>query len=202
MILAATMQPESTSPADDAIAQLRRGDLDALAVILPQYQVRLYRFLLRLVQEPALAEDLFQQTWVRVMEKISGYNARQRFDSWLFSIAHNLAIDHLRRKRAISLDAPPDDCSSAPVSRITVPGPDPLEAVLENERGTILSAALAELSVIHREVLTLRFEEGMKLEQIAETADIPLSTVKSRLHRALESLRGRVEAQLSSGGRK
>jgi RNA polymerase sigma-70 factor (ECF subfamily) len=61
---------------------------------------------------------------------------------------------------------------------------------------------MGELPLIHREVLTLRFEEGMRLEQIAEVAEVPLSTVKSRLHRALEGLRGRVEAQLSPGGRK
>jgi RNA polymerase sigma-70 factor (ECF subfamily) len=201
MIPAASMQPESTSPADDAIARLRKGDLDALAVILPQYQVQLYRFLLRIVQEPALAEDLFQQTWVRVMEKISSYKARHRFDSWLFSIAHNLAIDHLRRKRSLSLDAG-EEWGDAPVNRMTGSGTDPLEAVIEFERGTILAAALAELPVIYREVLALRFEEEMRLEQIAEVAQVPLSTVKSRLHRALEGLRGRVEARLSLRGRK
>ena len=81
-------------------------------------------------------------------------------------------------------------------------GPDPLEAVLEFERGSILAAALADLPAIHREVLTLRFEEEMKLEQIAEVAGIPLSTVKSRLSRALEGLRLRVETDLGPGGRK
>jgi len=73
MIAAAAMHPESTSTAEDAIARLRRGDLEALELILPRYQLRLYCFLLRLVHEPAVAEDLFQQTWVRVIEKISRY---------------------------------------------------------------------------------------------------------------------------------
>lgn len=195
MILAATVHAESISPADDVIERFRRGDMDALDVILPQYRVRLYRFLLRMVQEPAVAEDLFQQTWVRVIEKISSYNARYRFDSWLFAIARNLAIDHLRRKRGVRMDAR-DDWGDTPAERIAVSGPDPLEEMLDLERGSILAAALAELPAIHREVLTLRFEEEMKLEQIAEVAGVPLSTVKSRLHRALESLRSRVAAQL------
>ena len=116
MILAATVQPESISPADDLIERFRRGDMDALDVILPQYRVRLYRFLLRMAQEPAVAEDLFQQTWVRVIEKISSYNARYRFDSWLFSIARNLAIEHLRRKRGVSMDAR-DDWGDTPAER-------------------------------------------------------------------------------------
>jgi RNA polymerase sigma-70 factor (ECF subfamily) len=153
-----------------------------------------------MVREPAVAEDLFQQTWVRVIEKISSYDARRQFDSWLFAIARNLAIDHLRRKRGVSLDDQ-DDGGDALVDRMAASGPDPLQEVLSSERGAILAAALVELPVIHREVLALRFEEEMKLEQIAEVADIPLSTVKSRLHRGIEALRNRVAAQLSLRGR-
>jgi RNA polymerase sigma-70 factor (ECF subfamily) len=194
MILAATMG--MSSPAEDAIARFRRGDRTALASILPQYQFRLYRFLLRMVREPAAAEDLFQQTWIRVMEKISSYDSRHRFDGWLFAVARNLAIDHLRRKPGFSLDAAEDD-GEAPVDRLRAAGADPLEQVLEFERGSIVAAAMEELPAIHREVLTLRFEEGMRLEEIAEVAGIPLSTVKSRLHRALEGLRVRVEERMA-----
>jgi RNA polymerase sigma-70 factor (ECF subfamily) len=201
MILAATMQPESNSPADDALARLRRGDRDALESIIPEYQHRLYRFLWRMVQEPSVADYLFQQTWVRVMERISTYRDRYTFDAWLFSIARNLAIDHLRRKHPFSIDAP-DDQGGRPLDRLAGSDADPLEEVLEFERGAILAVALGELPAIHREVLTLRFEEGMKLEQIAEVANIPLSTVKSRLSRALESLRRRVESSLRLGGTK
>jgi RNA polymerase sigma-70 factor (ECF subfamily) len=187
-MIAAAVNPEMHSNADDAIARLKCGDPDALTAILATYQHRLYRFLLRLVQDPALADDLFQQTWLRVMEKIGSYDARSRFDPWLFSVAHNLAIDHLRRKRGRSLDEP-DESGATPADRLPSRGPDPLEELLESERATILSTAMQELPAIHREVLSLRFEEGMKLEQIAEVAAIPLSTVKSRLLRALESLR-------------
>ena len=194
MILAAIM--EMSSPAEDAVARFRRGDRAALGAILPHYQFRLYRFLLRMVREPASAEDLFQQTWIRVMEKISSYDARHKFDSWLFTVARNLALDHLRRKPGFSLDAVEDD-GEAPVERLRESGADPLERVLEFERGSIVAAAMEELPAIHREVLTLRFEEDMKLEEIAEVAGIPVSTVKSRLHRALESLRIRVEERLA-----
>jgi len=193
MILAATMG--MSNPAEDAVARFRSGDRAALGAILPVYQFRLYRFLLRMVREPAMAEDLFQQTWVRVMEKISSYDTRHRFDAWLFSIARNLAIDHLRRKPGFSLDAVEED-GQAPIDRLEGSGADPLEQVLEFERGTILAAAMEELPAIHREVLTLRFEEDMKLDEIAIVAGIPLSTVKSRLHRATDGLRRLVEARL------
>jgi len=195
MILAAAVNPETYSNADDEIARLRRGDPDALTGILSRYQHRLYRFLSRLVQDPSLADDLFQQTWLRVMQKIGSYDARARFDTWLFSVAHNLAIDHLRRQRSRSLDEP-DDSGASPADRLPSAGPNPLEEFLESERAAMLAAAIQELPAIHREVLSLRFEEGMKLEQIAEVAAVPLSTVKSRLHRALDSLRDEVERRL------
>jgi RNA polymerase sigma-70 factor (ECF subfamily) len=196
MILAAAVNPETYSNADDEIARLQHGDAEALTAILSRYQQRLYRFLTRMVQDPALADDLFQQTWLRVMQKIGRYDARARFDTWLFSVAHNLAIDHLRRQRSRSLDEP-DDSGTIPADRLPSGRPDPLEEFLESERAAILSAAIHELPAIHREVLSLRFEEGMRLEQIAEVAAVPLSTVKSRLHRALESLRNAVERRLA-----
>jgi RNA polymerase sigma-70 factor (ECF subfamily) len=200
MILAAAMNPEAFSGAQDAIARMRRGDPDALTVMISRYQHRLYRYLLRLVREPAAADDLFQQTWLRVMEKIGRYDAGRNFESWLFSVAHNLAIDAWRGKRGESLDDSGD--SGEPASaRLPSGDPDALERLLDFERGAILAACIQELPTIHREVLTLRFEEDMKLEEIAEVAGIPLSTVKSRLRRALEGLRAEMDARLPGGRR-
>ena len=88
MILAAAMNPETFRTAENAIARLRRGDTDRLTDLLACYQHRLYRFLLRLVRDPAAAEDLFQQTWLRVMEKIGKYDAHSRFDTWNHSVLH------------------------------------------------------------------------------------------------------------------
>lgn len=192
MILAASMNSDEFSVIDDSVVRLKEGDADALGTVMARYQHRLYRFLLRLVQDPYTADDLFQQTWMRVLEKIGHYDVRRQFDPWLFSVARNLAMDYLRQRKATSLDAP-DARGVAPAERLSSGGPDPLERVLEFERGAILAATLAGLPLIHREVLTLRFEEDMKLEQIAEVAGIPLSTVKSRLSRALDSLRQRME---------
>jgi len=203
MILAAAMNPEAFSGAQDAIARMRRGDPDALTATISRYQHRLYRYLLRLVREPAAADDLFQQTWLRVMEKIGRYDARRNFESWLFSVAHNLAIDSWRAKRGESLDDAGDSGeppSGALGARLRSGEPDALERLLDFERGAMLAACMHELPAIHREVLTLRFEEDMKLEEIAEVAGIPLSTVKSRLRRALEGLRTVVDAR--SPGRK
>jgi RNA polymerase sigma-70 factor (ECF subfamily) len=199
MIFAAAMNPEAWSGTDDTIVQLRRGDPGALAALIARYQMRLYRYLLRLARDPAAAEDLFQQTWLRVMEKIGRYDARRNFDSWLFAVAHNLAMDFWRAKRGDSLDAAEGDEEPAG-TRLAAGGPDALAQLLDFERSAMLAACMHELPAIHREVLTLRFEEDMKLEEIALVAGIPLSTVKSRLRRALEGLRGVLEARYPGGG--
>lgn len=188
MLLAAAMNPEAWSGADEAIAELRRGDPGALAAVIARYQHRLYRYLLRLAREPAAAEDLFQQTWLRVMEKIGRYDTRRSFEAWLFSVAHNIAMDFWRAKRGESLDVATDS-EDPPAARLAAGQPDALAQLLDFERGAMLAACMQELPAIHREVLTLRFEEDMKLEEIAEVAGIPLSTVKSRLRRALEGMR-------------
>jgi RNA polymerase sigma-70 factor (ECF subfamily) len=198
MILAAAMNPEALSGVEDIVVRMRRGDPDALTAMISRYQNRLYRYLLRLVREPAAADDLFQQTWLRVMEKIGRYDASRNFEAWLFSVAHNLAIDSWRGKRGESLDDAGDG-GEPPAARLRSGDPDALERLLDFERGAQLAACIHRLPAIHREVLTLRFEEDMKLEEIAEVAGIPLATVKSRLRRALEGLRAAMESRLPGG---
>jgi RNA polymerase sigma-70 factor (ECF subfamily) len=182
---------------ESEIAQLRRGDLDALSSLLTRYQNRLYRYLLRMVRQPAEAEDLFQQTWLRVAEKIHSYDQRRNFEAWLFTLARNLAIDHLRRVRPESLDEPTgtDASGESAAARLVSPETPALDRVLARERSSRLAEAMEMLPVMQREVLTLRFEEEMKLEEIAEILSAPLSTVKTRLRRGLEHLRGNLESR-------
>jgi len=179
-----------------AVAQLRRGDLDALSTLMARYQNRVYRYLLRLVRQPAEAEDLFQQTWLRVAERIRRYDPARSFDAWLFTVARNLAFDHLRRIQPQSLDEPLDDKPSgeAMISRLASSEASPFDQLLASERAGRLGSALESLPVIYREVLTLRFEEEMKIEEIAAVLGAPLSTVKSRLRRGLDQLRRTLEA--------
>jgi len=180
---------------DAAVLQLRRGDPDALATLMARYQNRIYRYLLRLVRHPADADDLFQLTWLRVAEKIRSFDTSRDFDAWLFTLARNLAFDHLRRIRPQSLDEPVSD--NAPedtmIARLATGDPGPFEQLLATEHAQHLAAALENLPVTYREVLSLRFEEEMKLEEIAAVLSAPLSTVKSRLRRSLEQLRDLLE---------
>jgi len=183
---------------EDELTRLRKGDLEALAGLIEQYQARLYRYLLRLVHEPATAEDLFQQTWIRVAEKIRNYDLKRSFDNWLFTVARNLAFDHMRRYRPETLDEPLPSGESR-LELLASDSPGAMEEMLGAERAALVGAAMETLPLIFREVLSLRFEEGMKLEEIAGILQIPLSTVKSRLRRALEDLRNILINQFEQG---
>jgi RNA polymerase sigma-70 factor, ECF subfamily len=184
---------------DADVARLRRGDLEALAVLVERYQHRLYRYLLRLIRQPAEAEDLFQQTWLRVASQIRRFDPRRNFDAWLFTVARNLAIDHLRRVRPDSLD---EQQAADPIytpSALRASDAPPIEAMIAREHSRFVAAAMEELPVLYREVLALRFEEEMKLEEIAQVLDAPLSTVKTRLRRGLENLRETLDARFPRG---
>jgi RNA polymerase sigma-70 factor, ECF subfamily len=185
---------------DAAVLKLRRGDPDALATLMARYQNRIYRYLLRLVRQPDDAEDLFQQTWIRVAEKIRSFDTSRNFDAWLFTLARNLAFDHLRRMRPSSLDEPRSGDSSEDtlVSRLPSADPGPFEQLLARERAGRLAVALENLPLSYREVLSLRFEEEMKIEEIALVLATPVATVKSRLYRSLGQLRQILET--SAGG--
>ena len=174
------------------VARLRRGDLDALAEMVTRYQHRLYRYLLRMVRQPAEAEDLFQQTWLRVATQIRRFDPHRNFEAWLFTLARNLAIDHLRRVCPESLDEREERDCSTPTS-LRASDPPALDVVIARERTQQIAEAMDALPVMYREVLALRFEEEMKLEEIAEVLNAPLSTVKSRLRRSLENLRQGLE---------
>ena len=193
----AAISLEGLVAVDTDVARLRRGDVNALAELIARYQNRLYRYLLRLVRQPAEAEDLFQQTWLKVVEKIRSFDAGRNFDAWLFTLARNLAIDHLRRIHPRSLDEPiaDDERAETAVDRLPSGDPAPFERALASERRTHIGEAMAALPVIYREVLALRFEEEMKIEEIAQVTGTPLSTVKTRLRRSLEQLRNSLEAK-------
>lgn len=178
----------TTSDAGGEVLAAKRGDPDGFASLLARYQNRLYRYLLRWVRNEATAEDLFQQTWVRVLEHIWNFDPNRNFDAWLFSVARNLAIDHLRRYQPRSLDEPSGD--ELPLSaQVPAEGPGALDRLMRTERESLVQRALDSQPPVYREILSLRFEEEMKLDEIAELLAIPLSTVKSRLGRALERLR-------------
>jgi RNA polymerase sigma-70 factor (ECF subfamily) len=167
---------------------LRRRDPDLFDALIAQYQHRLLRYLLHLTGNLATAEDLFQETWMRVLEKGHLYDGKSRFVTWLLTIAHNVGIDHLRRRNPASLDEMRESEDGAPFE-VHDARPSPFEQAVASEESARLEAAMAQLPPIFREVLTLRIHEQMKLEEIAKLINIPVATVKTRLYRGVMALR-------------
>jgi len=185
LLFAATMTDDTQRLA----AALRRRDPEVLDRLIEQYQQRLYRYLLFLTGNAALAEDLFQETWVRVLERGHQYNAKNRFESWLFTIARNLVIDVSRRKKIASLDDMGDPDSAQSYDPPDDRGQSALQMLVARENEKAVQFSLLKIAPYYREVLLLRFHEELPLEEIATVLATPISTVKSRLYRGLEALK-------------
>jgi RNA polymerase sigma-70 factor, ECF subfamily len=171
---------------------LRRRDPDLLDYLIEQYQHRLLRYLVYLSGNRELAEDLFQETWIRVLERGHQYDGKHEFSTWLYAVARNLTIDYLRKKNMVSLDALMDDEEHAPLEPAD-PRPMAWDVVAQHEQAERISVALVSLPAEYRETVVLRFQEGLSLEEIAAVTSARLGTVKSRLYRALDLLMSRLK---------
>lgn len=187
-------QAEQSQRENAAIASgLKVRDTALLDHLIELYQHRLLRYLMFLTGKREVAEDLFQETWMRVLVRGSQYNGKARFDTWLFAIARNLAIDLSRKRKVVSLDEISDPTEDGRGFEIVADGPSPLEQFEGSEDRAEIAAVLLNLEANYREVLTLRFHEEMSLEEIASVTRAPLSTVKSRLYRGLAALKPEIE---------
>jgi RNA polymerase sigma-70 factor (ECF subfamily) len=188
------MQIAETQRENAAIARgLKRQDPELLDRLIELYQHRLLRYLIFLTGKREVAEDLFQETWMRVLLRGGQYDGRARFDTWLFTIARNLVIDLSRKRTMASLDEMSEGGDDERPFEIVMDGPSPLEQFQSRENSAELAEVLLLLEPNYREVLVLRFHEELSLEEIAGVTKAPLSTVKSRLYRGLAALKPHVE---------
>jgi RNA polymerase sigma-70 factor, ECF subfamily len=193
-MLALPMTLHTTAETETAkIARgLRERDMELLADLVEHFQHRLVRYLIYLTGRRDYAEDLAQETWVRVLRRGSQYNGRQRFDPWLFTIARNLAIDYLRKnQKAVPTVSLPQDRDEMPL--LPSSAPSPFEAAAGSEDAIRLAGQLQILSPLYREALLLRFQEDLSLPEIAQVLDAPITTVTSRIYRGLAALRSAFE---------
>lgn len=184
LTFSAVMEAESQSIA----RALQRRDPEFIGRLVSQYHYRLLRYLMYLTSRREQAEDLVQETWMRVLEHAGQFRGDRRFEPWLFSIARNLAIDQLRRKRGVRgpdsedvLDMPAPDLQS------------PFAAAARSEDAARIATAMECLAPIYREALLLRFQEELTLEEIAQVSGSPVATVASRIRRGLAIMRSHLE---------
>jgi RNA polymerase sigma-70 factor (ECF subfamily) len=180
-----------------AVAQgLKRQDPGLLDELILRYQHRLLRYLLYLTSNREMAEDLFQEVWMRVLVRGAQFNGQARFDTWLFTIARNLVIDQRRKRTMSSLDELFEGGSEddRPMSfEVADDEPTPFDRFSNLEDRERIASALLQLDTLHREVLVLRFHEELSLDEIAKVTRSPLSSVKSRLYRGLAAIRPKLE---------
>jgi RNA polymerase sigma-70 factor (ECF subfamily) len=194
---AASAEQEAVRQDNLAIAAgLKRREPGLLDELIVRYQHRLLRYLVYLTGNRELAEDLFQEAWMRVLVRGEQFNGKSRFDTWLFTIARNLVIDFRRKRTLSSLDelfeGSADD--DRPMSFELADGlPTPFDRMATSEDRERVSHALLQVDMLYREVLVLRFHEELSLQEIAAVTRAPLSTVKSRLYRGLAAIKPQLE---------
>jgi RNA polymerase sigma-70 factor (ECF subfamily) len=194
----AAAQEEAVRQENLAIAAgLKHQEPGLLDELIVRYQHRLLRYLLYLTSSRELAEDLFQEVWMRVLVRGGQYNGKARFDTWLFTIARNLVIDYRRKRTVASLDELFEGSSEddRPMSfEISDCQPSPFDRFASLEDRNRIAEALLAVDTLYREVLVLRFHEELSLQEIATVTRAPLSTVKSRLYRGLAAIKPKLES--------
>ena len=186
---------DNTCSDEELVLRFRRGEKDAFGDLLRRYERELYGYLRRYLGDAALADDVFQNTFLQVYLKVGQYEAGRPVRPWLYTIATHQAIDALRRNgrhQILSLEQPHEDGGDGLpfglLETLESPGPPPPDAVGDREQRDRVRAAVDQLPDLSRQVLVLTYYQGMKYREVADVLGIPVGTVKSRLHAALVKL--------------
>jgi RNA polymerase sigma-70 factor (ECF subfamily) len=181
----------------ELITRARSGDEMAFRALLSRYQRGVYGICLRMIRNRDEAADLSQEAFVKVFSMLDRYNPSFAFSSWLFKIATNLCIDFMRKRRieTFAMDEPIESEKGEIQRQYEAPEPDPEQELLRKETMERLNDAIEKLPPHYRIMLILRHQENLSYEEIAASLDIPLGTVKARIHRAREMLKASLEGK-------
>lgn len=170
----------------------RGGDTHAFETLLLRYRRSLFSYLLRYLGDRPIAEEIYQDTWMRVIERVEDFRGDSRFSTWLYAIARNRCLDHQRRmrfRRHASLDASASSLDGNPMGeRIPSPQAPVDRAAMRRTLQARICDAVDQLPAEQREVFLLRQTQGMPFHEIGEVVGIPAATAKSRMRYALERL--------------
>jgi RNA polymerase sigma-70 factor (ECF subfamily) len=177
------------------VALAKQGEEEAYRELIRRYERPVFSLIFRMVRNRELAEDLSQETFVKVLNAIQSYRPEFKFSSWVFKIANNAAIDHIRKREldTLSLEGSPHadtpELIEATALQISERAESQLEEVENRELGGAIERAIERLRPEYRACILLRHVEGRTYEEIAEILDLPLGTVKTYIHRARNELR-------------
>lgn len=182
-------------PDDHSLVQAcRAGQTEAFGALVRRYERRLYPTVLRLVASAEDAEDVLQDAFVRAYEKLDQFHGESSFYTWIYRIAVNLALSVHRRRQGRAMPSQRDVARSSSADDVAdiSPAADPTLPLERAERERIVEDALNQLCPEHRAVVVLKDFDGHRYEEIAAILEIPVGTVRSRLHRARGELRDRL----------
>lgn len=173
------------------INKVKRGDRDAFRELVERYKIPVYNICLRMVRIPQEAEDLAQEAFTRAYINIDSYETNRKFSTWLFRIATNLSIDYLRKKKPdVSLDAEISGTDGYTLGhQVAAKDPLPEQQLVTTETRGIVQGAIMSLPVKYRTAIILKYVQDLSLKEISEILEIPVPTVKTRIHRGREQLK-------------
>ena len=178
----------------DLVARAQKGDLDAFTLIVNQYKMRLFGYILRMIHSREDAEDILQEVFLRVYSSLARYSPQYQFSTWIYRIAQNLCIDHLRRRKLSTFSV---DEKFGSEEELTLELPDESmspESIFEsNAVKQEVEEAIYELPVKYRSVIILRHIQDLSYEEISQIMDMPVNTVKTHIFRARRILRRRLQ---------
>jgi RNA polymerase sigma-70 factor (ECF subfamily) len=182
-------------PDADVVSLAQQGRESAFRELVRRYERPVFSLVFRMVRDRETAEELAQETFIKVLNNVDRYQPQFKFSSWLFKIANNIAIDHLRKRQivTISMDGSPHAATAAEAEAtsfdVAIRQESALEEMEARELGSEIEKAIAKLRPEYRSCIMLRHVEGRSYEEIAATLDLPLGTVKTYIHRARIQLR-------------
>ena len=182
-------------PDADIAALAKQGREAAFRELVRRYERPVFSLIFRMVRDREIAEDLAQDTFIKVLNNIDRYRPEFKLSSWLFKIANNVAIDHLRKRQldTVSMEGSPHAATATEIEatsfEIASQQESPLDEMEARELGSSIERAIAGLRPEYRSCIMLRHVEGRSYEEIAAILDLPLGTVKTYIHRARHELR-------------
>jgi RNA polymerase sigma-70 factor (ECF subfamily) len=185
---------------DELVRRVLGGEEELFELLVRRYQVRVVSHVTRMIGSREDALDLSQEVFLKVFQALARFNPAYKFSTWLFRIAGNAAIDHLRKRRprTVPLESPePESGGPAGVPEQRAAGLDPYGELRNVERGKAISRAIQELPPDFRELIALRHFAGLSYEEIAEVKKMPLGTVKNKLFRARVVLKERLAGEVT-----
>ena len=182
----------------ELVASALRGSEEAFRDLVLRFERPVYALILRMVHDAEQAEDLAQEVFVKAYRHLGSYDPRRKFASWLFKVAHNSTIDHLRRAQlnTVPLAAEQEDGGGLLAVLADTSAESPAAAAERRDMARALERAIARLRPEYREAVVLRYVEGLAYQEICEVLGLPVGTVKTNLHRARKEL---AEAMRAAG---